>query len=146
MPPTIAAISPAIIGALEAIAIPIDNGTATRKTTIDAGRSYLATVFRRSRRLLGGSTEASASATTAEADAGMAWDPLCQFAHSLSQEAEASRLFRTLPRIFRIAVRRWSHRVFDHSTNHRSRQNRAPGVTDSLAPGLVEIEVAAPRS
>lgn len=73
MPPTTAAISPAIIGALEAIAIPIDNGTATRKTTIDAGRSYLATVVRRSRRLRGRSSAASASATAAEAEAGMAW-------------------------------------------------------------------------
>ena len=39
MPPTIAAISPASTGALEAIAIPSDNGRATRNTTSDAGRS-----------------------------------------------------------------------------------------------------------
>ncbi len=60
-------------------------------------------------------------------------DPLCQVAHSPSQEADASRFFRTLPKTFRIAGRRWSHRIFDHSTDHRSRQNRAPGVIDSLA-------------
>ncbi|WP_246011795.1 hypothetical protein, partial [Nocardia mexicana] len=40
MPPTAAAIKPAAIGAPEAIAIPSDNGRATRNTTIDAGRSW----------------------------------------------------------------------------------------------------------
>ena len=39
MPPTIAAIRPASTGASEAIAIPNDKGSATRKTTSDAGRS-----------------------------------------------------------------------------------------------------------
>ncbi|CFS56065.1 Uncharacterised protein [Mycobacterium tuberculosis] len=39
MPPTTAAITPAIIGAPEAIAIPSESGNATRKTTSDAGTS-----------------------------------------------------------------------------------------------------------
>lgn len=39
MPPTIAAIRPARTGASEAIAIPSDSGSATRKTTNEAGRS-----------------------------------------------------------------------------------------------------------
>ena len=39
-PPTIAAIRPASTGALDAIAIPSDNGSATRNTTSDAGKSY----------------------------------------------------------------------------------------------------------
>src|SRR3954469_23907700 len=39
MPPTTAAIRPAISGAPEAIAIPSDRGRATRKTTSEAGTS-----------------------------------------------------------------------------------------------------------
>src|ERR1700761_6047337 len=39
-PPTIAAIKPASTGASDAIAIPSDNGSATRNTTNDAGRSW----------------------------------------------------------------------------------------------------------
>ena len=39
MPPTTAAIKPAISGAPEAMAIPSDSGSATRNTTRDAGRS-----------------------------------------------------------------------------------------------------------
>jgi hypothetical protein len=38
-PPTTAAMRPASAGAPEAIAIPSDSGSATRKTTSDAGRS-----------------------------------------------------------------------------------------------------------
>ena len=38
-PPTIAAINPATIGAPEASAMPSESGTATRKTTIEAGMS-----------------------------------------------------------------------------------------------------------
>jgi hypothetical protein len=39
IPPTIAAIRPASTGAFDAIAIPSDNGSATRKTTSDEGKS-----------------------------------------------------------------------------------------------------------
>ncbi|SHU36444.1 Uncharacterised protein [Mycobacteroides abscessus subsp. abscessus] len=39
MPPTTAAMSPAISGAPEAIAMPSESGSATRNTTREAGRS-----------------------------------------------------------------------------------------------------------
>src|ERR1700747_3038580 len=40
MPPTTAAIKPATSGAPDAMAIPSERGSATRKTTSEAGRSY----------------------------------------------------------------------------------------------------------
>ena len=48
IPPTIAAIRPASTGAFEAIAIPSDNGSATRKTTSDDGKSCRTTDRNRS--------------------------------------------------------------------------------------------------
>ncbi|EUA92389.1 sulfate permease family inorganic anion transporter domain protein [Mycobacterium ulcerans str. Harvey] len=50
IPPTTAAINPASTGASEAMAMPNDNGSATRKTTSEAGKSCLMTDRTRSGR------------------------------------------------------------------------------------------------